>query len=180
MNSRIYLTLLLFFLSFSLQAQSIPRIDGSTIKVDELDAQFRRLQSAANVHGISIAIVSSDRIFFQKSYGYLNIKTRQALEHTHNFYAASLSKPLFAFMVMKLVDSGELDLDKPLVEYLDDPLPSYKFKHGYEGYQELENDDRYKKITARMCLAHTSGFPNWRYISNSGINMLKIKQIWIR
>ena len=171
MNNRIYLTLLLFFFSFPLLAQPIPKIDGSTIETDALDEEIQRLQKAANVHGLSISIVSSDRILFQKSYGYRNIKSKELLKHTHNFYAASLSKPLFAFMVMKLVDSGELDLDKPLVEYLDDPLPSYTFKHGYEGYQDLASDGRYKDITARMCLAHTTGFPNWRYIGNSGINM---------
>lgn len=68
-------------------------------------------------------------------------------------------------------------MDKPLVEYLERPLPSYTFKETYEGYQDLDRDERYKKITARMCLSHTTGFPNWRYIGNSGIDMNKPLEI---
>ena len=67
------------------------------------------------------------------------------------FEGASLSKPLFAYMVMFLVEDEKLDLDKPLHEYLD-----YHY-HGID-----KEDDRYKEITARMVLSHTTGFPNWR------------------
>ena len=74
---------------------------------------------------------------------------------------------------MKLVDEEKIDLDKPLVKYLDKPLYTYKFPHNYEGYKDLKNDDRYEKITARMCLSHSTGFPNWRYIGKSGIDMEK-------
>ena len=49
---------------------------------------------------------------------------------------------------MKYVDAGLLDLDRPLYQYLP--------------YPDIEDDERYKKITARMVLAHTTGFPNWR------------------
>ncbi|WP_337251790.1 serine hydrolase domain-containing protein [Maribacter halichondriae] len=64
------------------------------------------------------------------------------------FEGASLSKPLFAYFVMGFVEEGKLDLDKPLIEYL--------------AYEDIAYDDRYKKITARMVLSHTTGFPNWR------------------
>jgi len=57
------------------------------------------------------------------------------------------------------------------VEYLENPLYSYKFKHDYEGFDDLISDKRYEKITARMCLSHSSGFPNWRYLKNRGIDM---------
>jgi CubicO group peptidase (beta-lactamase class C family) len=40
-------------------------------------------------------------------------------------------------------------------EYLPKPLPDYP------NYRDLASDPRYKKITARMLLSHTSGFPNW-------------------
>lgn len=166
-------SLLFFLLSLNLPAQDISRIDQSTISVNALDSELQRLTEAANVHGMAVAVLSSEEVLFQKAYGYSNLKTKTPLKLTHNFYAASLSKPLFAFIVMKLVDQGVLDLDKSLVTYLDQPLYTYKFKHGYEGYDDLEGDDRYQSITARMCLAHTTGFPNWRYIGKAGINMEK-------
>src|SRR5579872_957298 len=70
--------------------------------------------------------------------------------------AASLSKSAFATVVMRLVEDGRLDLDKPISGYLSKPLPDYP------QYADLKGDDRYKKLTLRILLSHTSGFPNWR------------------
>jgi CubicO group peptidase (beta-lactamase class C family) len=84
-----------------------------------------------------------------------------------SFYAASLAKPLFGYIVMHLVDEGVINLDKPVYEYLPKPLP------GYDNYKDLAGDDRWKLITPRMCLAHTTGFPNWREESdNKKLNIL--------
>ena len=66
-----------------------------------------------------------------------------------------------------------IDLDKPLVEYLGKPLVDYEIKGWKRGYQDLKEDERYKKITARMCLSHTTGFPNWRWFEAD--KKLKIK-----
>ena len=57
---------------------------------------------------------------------------------------------------MQLFDECKIDLDKPLYTYLRKPLPEYAM------YKDLEGDDRWKLITARNCLDHTTGFPNWR------------------
>ena len=72
------------------------------------------------------------------------------------FSAASLSKAVFAYLVMKLVDEGKISLDTPLATYLPKPLPDY------EDYRDLAGDPRWKLITARFCLSHSTGFPNWR------------------
>lgn len=79
------------------------------------------------------------------------------------FQAASLSKPVFAYAVLKLAHEGKLDLDAPLVSYL---------PHGYLHIQNLfafgqpPITDRVvapeiQAVTARMVLSHTSGLPNW-------------------
>jgi CubicO group peptidase (beta-lactamase class C family) len=70
--------------------------------------------------------------------------------------AASLTKPVFAAMVMQLVHERIIELDKPVYECLPKPLPEYP------AYKDLGDDQRYKQITMRMLLDHTSGFPNWR------------------
>lgn len=64
------------------------------------------------------------------------------------FQAASLSKPLFAYAVRALVESGKLDLDAPLTEYL------------HERY--VVDDPLLSAITARRVLCHMTGWPNWR------------------
>ena len=65
------------------------------------------------------------------------------------FEACSMSKPVFAYLVLKLVEQGKLELDKPLSNYLSEEFIS-------------DDEDYSKQITARMILAHTSGMPNWR------------------
>ena len=173
-----YLISLLFIVvSLKTYSQSIKRIDNSIISTAALDNDIKRLKKSGNVHGLTVFVITKDSILFQKAYGSRNLKEKQPLKTSHNFYAASLCKPLFAFIVMKLVDEEKIDLDKPLVEYLENPIYSYEFQHDYENYKDLKNDKRYEKITARMCLSHTTGFPNWRYIGKSGINMEKPLEI---
>ena len=57
-----------------------------------------------------------------------------------------------------------IDLDRPLQQYLDFPLHQLKSRNSWHGFEDLEGDKRYEKITARMCLSHTTGFQNWRSI----------------
>jgi len=172
-----FISLLFLVLSLEMYSQFIERIDNSTITTTVLDNKIQRLRNAGNVHGLTISICTKDSVLFQKAYGSRNLKEKQQLKTSHNFYAASLSKPLFAFIVMKLVDAKKIDLDKPLVEYLENPLYSYEFTHDYEDFKDLKTDKRYEKITARMCLSHTTGFPNWRYIGKYGINLEKPLEI---
>lgn len=80
--------------------------------------------------------------------GVKNSKTKDPVKEDTVFEAASLSKPVFAYGVLKLVENGRLNLDKPLVEYL--------------SYPDIKDDKRLNFITARMVLSHTTGFPNWR------------------
>ena len=63
---------------------------------------------------------------------------------------------------MLLVEEGVIDLDKPLQAYLAKPLPDYP------AYADLAGDERYKQITARMVLSHSTGFPNWRQFEPDG------------
>ena len=65
------------------------------------------------------------------------------------FEAASLSKCVFAYIVMRLYDRNVISLDTPLLRYVDN-------------YARFDSKDaRYAKITARMVLRHTTGLPNW-------------------
>jgi serine-type D-Ala-D-Ala carboxypeptidase/endopeptidase len=74
---------------------------------------------------------------------------------------------------MQYIQEKVIYLDKPLVDYLTKPLPDYKINGFRRGYQDLKDDKRYEKITARMCLTHTTGFPNWRWFESD--KKLKIK-----
>jgi CubicO group peptidase (beta-lactamase class C family) len=141
----------------SLSAQSIHRLDGSTISSAEIDVTVTRLMQAAEVPGVGIAIFNDSKIAYLKTYGLRDKEKSLPLTPDSVMTAASLTKAAFATMVVDLVRlGGVVDLDKPVYQYLPKPLPEYPF------YRDLAGDERYKLITLRMCLDHTTGFPNLR------------------
>ena len=144
--------------------QKVTRLNGSTILLDTLDKTIERLLHAADVQGLEISIFNNNRIVYKKAFGYTRSDTRLPLQTNSNMYGASFSKAVFAVLVMKLVEEGALDLDKPLQQYLSKPIYDYKpLTRWHDNYSDLKNDSLYKKITARMCLDHTTGFANWRW-----------------
>ena len=133
-----------------------------------IDQVVRQLMDTAGVTGLCLGLVKDNKVAYVKGYGFKNRLMGQRNDTATVFYAASLAKPLFAYLVMRLVDEGKIDLDKPLFTYLPKPLPEY------EHYQDLAGDERWKLITARHCLAHTTGFPNWRQLNPNRNGKLEI------
>jgi D-alanyl-D-alanine-carboxypeptidase/D-alanyl-D-alanine-endopeptidase len=161
----------LFFLFFFLieleliaHAQTIAKLDKSKVSFVTLDNKIQSLMKAANVHGLAITIFNNYEPVYKKTFGYKRIDTKEPIKTNTNIYGASLSKSVFAVLAMKLVEEGVLDLDKSLQDYL--PKPIYEYtpsKKWHDNYSDLKADSLYKKITARMCLDHTTGFSNWRW-----------------
>ncbi len=106
-----------------------------------------QLLKDGDVPGLSMAVVRDGSVFWHRSWGVKDASTGAPVDDETIFEAASLSKPVFAYAVMKLVDAGVIDLDTPIVHY----LPG-----------DYLNDPRAAKITPRHALSHTTGFPNWR------------------
>ncbi|HEY1656375.1 MAG TPA: serine hydrolase domain-containing protein [Candidatus Tumulicola sp.] len=140
----------------------IQRIDGRTISTADVDRRAESLMQAGRVPGLAIGIINDGRLVYVRAYGLRDVAACAPLETDTIMYAASLTKAAAAYMVMQLVDEHYLDLDRPVYEYLSKPLPSYS------KYADLKSDARYELLTARMLLAHTSGLPNWRFISADG------------
>jgi serine-type D-Ala-D-Ala carboxypeptidase/endopeptidase len=163
MNRKISLTTICLFLFLGSFGQTIQRIDGTTYAVDSLNAKIESLMKAANVSGVAVSIFNNNKSVFSKTFGLANVQKNIPFRSSSVMYAASFAKTVFAYIVMQFVQEKTIDLDKPLVEYLNKPLPDYKISGWRRGYQDLKEDERYKKITARMCLSHTTGFPNWRW-----------------
>src|SRR5215813_2005806 len=134
----------------------IKRIDGSSISTTEIDQTVKRLMKSAEVTGAAIAVLNDGKVVYTRAYGFRDKEKNLPLTTDSVMSGASLTKAAFAFLVLELVDDGKLDLDKPIQQYLAKPLPEYS------RYADLAADDRYKKITARMLLSHSAGFPNWR------------------
>jgi CubicO group peptidase (beta-lactamase class C family) len=163
-----FFTILMLSGFVTAQPGQIQKPDGKKISIKAIDSIARKLMDTAGVNGLELGIINNNNISYVKSYGFKNRSKRTLNDTSTCFYAASLSKALFADIVMQLVDEGKIDLDKPLYLYLPRPLPEY------ENYKDLAGDDRWKLITARNCLDHTTGFPNWRYFNPHDNKKLEI------
>jgi CubicO group peptidase (beta-lactamase class C family) len=128
------------------QAQ-VPSVRSTRDVISRLENEVPDLMKQGGVPGMSIALIRDGKTIWLQGFGVKDKKTREPVRTDTVFEAASLSKPVFTYGVLKLVDRGKLDLDKPLSSYLPKPYVP---------------DERVGKITARLVLSHRTGFPNWR------------------
>ncbi|MDQ2769541.1 MAG: beta-lactamase family protein [Bacteroidota bacterium] len=156
------LGLILLLAAPSAQAQKAPifhTLDGRTLRPADIDRTVQQLMDSAKVPGLAVALLEDNKVRYLHTYGYRNLETKAPLEPQTAMYAASLSKAVFAYLVMQLVQEKLLDLDKSMAEYLPKPLPEY------DAWRDLAGDARWQKLTARMALTHTTGLPNWRWLA---------------
>ncbi len=116
--------------------------------LEHLQDPIHRAMQASGVPGLAVALLEEGELtgvtgFGVRRYGYPKPVTKDTI-----FPAASVTKPIFAYAVFKLVEGGVLDLDTPLNRYLPQPY--------------LPSEAQAAHITARHVLSHQSGFPNWR------------------
>ena len=115
---------------------------------DTLQMEMPELMQRAQVPGVSVSIVRDGKLASSGAYGLLRAGEPQPVTSETVFQAASLSKPVFAYAVLQLIATGELDLDRPLTDYGAEPFAA--------------DDACLHEVTARHVLSHTTGWPNWR------------------
>lgn len=147
MIKKVFYSLVLAFLALAAHAQ-IKTLNGNTVSRAALDQFLTSQVGPGNLPGLSIAIINNGKIVYHRSMGTGSLETHSAVNDQSIFEAASLSKTVFTYFVLRLVDQGIFNLDTPLYKYMP--------------YEDISGDERYKLITARMVLDHTSGLPNWR------------------
>jgi CubicO group peptidase (beta-lactamase class C family) len=111
----------------------------------EIQTFLQSLIDTAGIPGITIAITKDTDIVYTKGFGVKNTDTKEKLEPYNTFHIASVSKTFTATTVMQLYEKGKIDINKPLITY----LPYFTMK-----------DERYKDITVKEMLNHTSGMPD--------------------
>lgn len=129
--------------------------DFDSKKARQLDDFVRTQMSYFDIPGVSLALIKNGKILYHKTYGVRNAVTNEPVDDKTVFEAGSITKPVFAFVVMRLVEKGIIDLDKPLYQYLP--------------FKDVEHDERYKLITARHVLSHRTGFANWPQRNDKGL-----------
>ncbi|MEW6212252.1 MAG: serine hydrolase domain-containing protein [Acidobacteriota bacterium] len=124
---------------------------------NEFLARLPKVMELANVPGLAISIIKDGRLSWSQGFGVKKAGGTDAVDADTLFGAASLSKPVFAYTVLKMREEKLIDIDRPLVEYLP--------------YEDLPAVDHAKLITARHVLSHSTGLQNWRFNSNQRLNI---------
>jgi len=127
--------------------------DGELIVDESIEAVANSLNDMApvlmdenDVVGLSVIVIRENEVKISRSFGYADSESKKKINKHTVYQAASLGKPIFAYIVVALAQQKKLDLDKPLYLYM--------------GEEVVVNDSRSREITARMVLSHTTGLPN--------------------
>ena len=81
--------------------------------VERLDS----LRKAANIPGLSVAVVKDEAIVLALGLGHADAEQRIPATAETPYDIASVAKPLSAVVALRLVEEGVLDLDRPMEEY---------------------------------------------------------------
>lgn len=119
---------------------------------------LKTLAAEHHVCGVAIAVIKNRKLDSMDAA--TGCRPALTLNSDSVFQAASLSKPVFAYAVLKLIEQGKLELDAPVVAYLPQGY-RHQFYPGKAEPSDLVTDPRIEAVTVRMVLNHTSGLPNW-------------------
>jgi len=111
----------------------------------ELEPKIKEEVQKGHLPGFAIGVVKNGKLVYAKGFGIAKLGGTTAITSKSLFHMASVTKTFVATAVMQLVEKGKIDLDAPVIRY----LPYFKL-----------NDERYRTITIRQMLSHTSGIPD--------------------
>ena len=141
-----------------LQAKGV-LFDYTPEKAESVDRAIQAMMAHYQIPGVSVALVKDSELVYHRWFGTQNAYSGEPVRDDTLFEAASITKIAFAFVVNRMAERGEIDMDKPLYQYLP--------------FEDIAHDERYKKITARYVLSHKTGFPNWRWNNDDGLLDIK-------
>lgn len=113
-----------------------------------LEQELPRAMQALSVPGVGMAVIEAGKVVWSRHFGVTHALRQTPITDATLFENASLSKPMFAYVVLQLADQGLIDLDRPLVDY---HRPEYLAASPWSNL-----------VTARDVLRHSTGLPNWR------------------
>jgi len=119
-----------------------------TVEIDfapKLEEYIADVVENFEIPGMTVAVTRGDERVYAGAFGVRDLNTRELMKPEYIFHMASVSKLFVATAVVQLVEQGKINLDESPVTY----LPYFRL-----------DDERYKDITIRQMLNHTSGMPD--------------------
>ena len=109
--------------------------------------------TAGHAGSATVAILDDGKVVYTEGFGMADREKSVPVDRNTLFNIGSISKMYCATAIMLLVDAGKVELDKPAITY----LPEF-----------VMADPRYKEITVRMLLNHSSGLLGTNYVNSFG------------
>lgn len=130
-------------------------------------AVAQRAIAETHANGLAIAVIDHGKVVSVEAFGKRNAKGDPLTVDTV-MYGASITKAVFGYLVMQLVDEGKVDLDRPIAAMLPRPIPDYGNLDAYGHWGDLAGDARWQAITPRMAMTHSTGFANFAFVEPDG------------
>lgn len=134
----------LFFLFFICLNQTYSQENSALVQA-RLDSVYAKVLNIYELPGFAVGIIKGGKVIYAQGFGAKELGKPGAIDASSSFHMASVSKPFTATAIMQLASKGKIKLDSPLTTY----IRYFKMKA-----------PRYKKVTIRQMLTHTSGFPD--------------------
>ena len=141
------------------RAQTSDNVAPNVAEPSVIDSMIPAAMAQAHASGMAVAVIDAGQVVYVRAFGRRN-EAGDPLRDDTVMVAASLTKPVFAYLVMQLADEGQINLDASIARYLAQPLPSFPAQRPYPAWSDLSGDERWRAITPRMLLSHRSGLPN--------------------
>src|SRR4029453_12171153 len=135
---------------------------AKTPNAAKVAALAKEAMRETKARGLAVAVIDDGKVASVQAFGARNAKGEPLTTDTV-MYGASLTKAVFAYTVMQLVDEKRIGLDRPIAEDLPKPLPDYGNLDAYGNWGDLAGDERWRKLTPRNLLTHSSGFANFSW-----------------
>lgn len=126
----------------------IPVTGWAGPKLDAIELLVLEIMDRHGIPGASLAIAKDGKLVFAKGFGWSNPAQNQAARPDTLFAVASISKPITALAILKLIEEGKLKLDDPVLPMLAHIRPP----------RGARVDPRLGQITLRQLLNHSGGW----------------------
>ncbi|MBO9623334.1 MAG: beta-lactamase family protein [Sphingomonas sp.] len=132
-----------------------------------IDAAVEAAMTRTGARGVAVALIDNGEVVSVRTYGARNAAGEPLTPETI-MYGASLTKAVFGYLVTQLAAEKKLDLDRPIALMLPQPIPAYGNIDAYGAWGDLAGDDRWKQVTPRHALNHSTGFANFSSLEPDG------------
>lgn len=131
------------------------------------DQTITRLMDKYQLPGGALALAKDGRLVYARGFGLADRDSQTAVQPDSLFRVGSLSKPLTAMAVLKLMEEGKLSLDSPVLQILgEDLFPTANLA-----------DQRWRQVTLRHLLQHSGGWDSDLSFDPLELSLQQIKDL---